>query len=253
MVVGTVLVIFAIGLYALPDAFAELTITDDATGGDCSTVGTWDAGTRTCTFTSDVSESITILANNLTLEGNGHTLDSGALTEEDICNSNGSFYDERLGITFNAKTNIVIKNFTIKNFCTGMEFTNSVNNSFLDNTITDNYNSGIYIGSSNDNEISNNTFTNNGGHAIVIDYAVGDVISNNVFTDNGIRPYNGDLFVIHFHQSSSFSITGNTISTTSGPAENGIRAHLNSQDDASIIENNNSTPIKVNAINDFPK
>jgi len=250
VVVGAVLVIFAIGLYALPDAFAELTITDDATGGDCSTVGTWDAGTRTCTFTSDVSESIVIMVNNLTLNGNGHTLDSPASNHNQICNSNGQYYDEKSGISFNAKTNIVIKNFTIKNFCDGIKFANSINNSILDNTFIENWASGVYLGNSNDSIISNNVFTNNGYHGVVIDYANNDIISNNVFTSNGIA-YNGPQ--IQLHQSSSYSITGNTITTTtydrpSGQnlATSGIRAHMNENNGvASVIENNNISNVNT--------
>ena len=44
----------------IPNAFAEITITDDATGGECTTIGTWNSASKTCTLTSDVSETITI-------------------------------------------------------------------------------------------------------------------------------------------------------------------------------------------------
>ena len=101
------------GVLFVPNAFAEITITDDATGGDCATIGIWNNSTRTCTFTSDLSESVVVGANYLTLDGNGHTLDLGATSYNDVCQSYSSNYEERRAINFNAKTNLVIKNFKI--------------------------------------------------------------------------------------------------------------------------------------------
>ena len=143
----SVLVVSLIGILIIPNAFAEITITDDATGGDCASIGTWDSASRTCTFTSDLSEQVTVGANYITLDGNGHTLDR--LPETDCSTS----VPDRYGIHFNARTTLVIKNFIIKNFCDGMNFTNSINNSILDNTITNNYGDGIYIANSNNNII----------------------------------------------------------------------------------------------------
>jgi len=80
---GTKLVRMKILLYILavcmvgviiPNAFAEITITDDATGGGCTTIGTWDSASKTCTLTSDVSEQITIGSDGITLDGNSHTI-----------------------------------------------------------------------------------------------------------------------------------------------------------------------------------
>jgi len=147
-----------------------------------------------------LTESVEVGANNLTLDGNGHTLDGQGNCSE------GS------GIHFNARTTLVIKNFTIKNFCDGMNFTNSISNSILDNTITNNSHEGIFIQNSNDNLISNNVFTNNGYEGLEISYSVDDVISNNVFTDNG---EDNAFWALRIHYSDGFTITGNTVSSTS--------------------------------------
>ena len=147
-----------------------------------------------------MTESVEVGANNLTLDGNGHTLDGQGNCSE------GS------GIHFNARTTLVIKNFTIKNFCDGMNFTNSISNSILDNTITNNSHEGIFIQNSNDNLISNNVFTNNGYEGLEISYSVDDVISNNVFTDNG---EDNAFWALRIHYSDGFTITGNTVSSTS--------------------------------------
>ena len=58
----------------VPSAFAY-TITDDATGGDCSTIGTWDSASKTCTLTTDVLGNIVINSDDIILDGDGHTLD----------------------------------------------------------------------------------------------------------------------------------------------------------------------------------
>ena len=49
-------------------------IADNATGGDCATIGTWDVPTKTCTLTQDVFETIQIDSNGVTLDGNGYTI-----------------------------------------------------------------------------------------------------------------------------------------------------------------------------------
>src|SRR5262245_60115131 len=44
-------------------------------GGDCSSIGKWDAASKTCTLTGDLTgESIQIAGDGITLDGAGHTL-----------------------------------------------------------------------------------------------------------------------------------------------------------------------------------
>ena len=57
----------------VPSAFAY-TITDDATDGDCSTIGTWDSASKTCTLSGDLTEGITIGSSYITLDGNNHSI-----------------------------------------------------------------------------------------------------------------------------------------------------------------------------------
>lgn len=50
-----------------------LTIRDDNFGGDCTLVGMWDAVTKTCTLTQDLSGvNIAIYSSNITFDGDGH-------------------------------------------------------------------------------------------------------------------------------------------------------------------------------------
>ena len=57
---------------------SEYTISDDATGGDCTTIGTWNSGTKTCTLTGNVTvndiHGIEIHSDGITLDGGGYTL-----------------------------------------------------------------------------------------------------------------------------------------------------------------------------------
>ena len=85
----SILAVAMIGLM-IPNAFSanpEITITNDSTGGDCTTIGTWNSNTRTCTLTSDVSTPIVITGCGMTLDGNGHTVNippQGFNTENEL-------------------------------------------------------------------------------------------------------------------------------------------------------------------------
>ena len=100
----SVLVVFLVGVM-IPNAFAELIITDDATGGGCTTIGTWDSASKTCTLTSDVSEPITIDSDGITLDGNNHTV---TMTDK-IHNQ-----EAENGVSSSNDKDITIKNFNIE-------------------------------------------------------------------------------------------------------------------------------------------
>ena len=92
---------------------------------------------------------------------------------------------------------------------------------------------------------SYNVFTDNYKHGLWIGYSVDDVISNNVFTDNGANQYN-TYWSLYIGSSDGFSITGNTISSTSTTPVNyqeqhnkGIRVDLSDNDGTALVENNN--------------
>ncbi|MFA6566412.1 MAG: hypothetical protein WCT48_06725, partial [Candidatus Paceibacterota bacterium] len=42
------------------------------TGGDCASIGNWNQTTKTCALKQDISETVQIDGNNITLDGNGH-------------------------------------------------------------------------------------------------------------------------------------------------------------------------------------
>lgn len=103
-------------------------IKDDATGGECSVIGTWDATTKTCTLSQDLSQGIIIDSNNIILDGSGRTI-TGSNT------GNGVYLLSRTGVT--------IKNLNIDKFNYGILLWWSSNNTMTDNTASNNNSSGI--------------------------------------------------------------------------------------------------------------
>jgi len=49
-------------------------INDNTTGWDCSSIGTWNAVTKTCILTTDLTGKIEIYSDFITLDGNSHTI-----------------------------------------------------------------------------------------------------------------------------------------------------------------------------------
>lgn len=60
--------------YALTTATVSGWIVDDATGGDCTQFGIWNAMAKTCTMTADTEGTMQIMSDGVTLDGNGHTI-----------------------------------------------------------------------------------------------------------------------------------------------------------------------------------
>jgi hypothetical protein len=56
------------GLFCLPILLAQAAVlSDDAMGGDCTTIGLWQAAHKTCTLSTGVAETVVIASDDLTL------------------------------------------------------------------------------------------------------------------------------------------------------------------------------------------
>lgn len=163
-------------------------IHDDATGGDCATIGIWNSSTKTCILTTDVNGAIQIDADGITLDGDGHTL---------------TVEGPSTGIYFNKKTGITIKNFNINKFFSGIYSYDSNNIALIDNTLLDNYIGIRLLYSKNsaiiDNNISNNRFGIYIGH------------SNNITLMNNTSSSNS--YGIYLPSSNNNTVTNNTVSS----------------------------------------
>ena len=152
-------------------------IRDDATGGDCTSFGTWNSATKTCTMTTDLTEGIQIASSGVTLDGNGRTI-------------TGSNILQSIGLSLPGRSGVTIKNLNVIQFSTGVYLSNSNNNYLIGNNANSNNEDGIFLEYySNNNTLIGNNASNNGGN-----YA-----SNNGFYDG-----------IFLSQSSDNNLTNNT-------------------------------------------
>jgi parallel beta-helix repeat protein len=114
-------------------------ISDNATGGDCISIGIWDPSEKTCTLTTDLAETIQIDSDGIILDGNGHLV-TGSKTGR--------------GVYFTDRKYVTIKNLNVTQFSVGIEIYNSSFSNIKENNVFNN----IYdfrLLYSNDNEIIN--------------------------------------------------------------------------------------------------
>ena len=163
-------------------------IKDDASGGDCNLIGTWDATKKTCTLNADLNETIQIDSDNIILDGDGHEISGGNT-------GSGIYFQEKFGIT--------IKNTTLRNFSRGISFRYSYQNILNNNSIS-NTHEGISGWYSANNTLSKNKFLSN-SDGICLYYSDNNNLSNNIILNNN---YDG----VGFYNSSNNTFVGNTVS-----------------------------------------
>ncbi len=117
-------------------------IVNDATGGDCAAIGTWDPGTLTCTLTTDLSESMEIDSDGITIDGGGH-ITNGSQT------GNGIYLGDRSGIT--------VRNMRIENFSFGVYLNGGSDNHIEKNDFIDDEYQAVVLYDSNANTVADNT------------------------------------------------------------------------------------------------
>lgn len=138
-------------------------------------------------LTGNINGSIVVEKNNITIDGNGYTLQAGIGT----------------GIYLFGRESVAVRNTQIKTFGYGIMLNSSSNNHINGNNITENHGDGIYIYSSNYNSISGNNITDNGNGIVLGSYSNYNRISENKIANNG--------FGINLWDSSNNSISGNNI------------------------------------------
>jgi parallel beta-helix repeat protein len=137
---------------------------------------------------------LVIGADNITLDGNGHTI-SGTLAEETYgIYSNGKsgitirnciITNFDLGIRFDSVSNSTIANNLIMNNTDGAFLYDSSNNVFHSNTVSDNKNSGLFVYVySNNNTLFNNTMSDNGENGLEMLASYFNTIYNNTVSND---------------------------------------------------------------------
>jgi parallel beta-helix repeat protein len=158
---------------AASPSFAQ-NIRDDATGGDCATIGTWVAETKTCLLGQHlvVPSTITILDDNITLDGNGFSL-YGPI-------SFGT------GITVSGRSGVTIQNITVAAWVTGIAFIGGSNNAVRNSRSEGNVGgAGIYLLGCTDSMLEGNFVQANRGEGIRLDSgSSGNTVRYNTLMDN---------------------------------------------------------------------
>ena len=117
-------------------------ISNNSTGGDCASIGVWNASILTCTLTTDLIETVEIDGDGITLDGAGHT-STGSHT------GSGVYLDERSEVT--------IKNMRFRDFSFGISLNASVGTHIEDNIFENNDYQAIVYYNSNKNTASRNS------------------------------------------------------------------------------------------------
>jgi parallel beta-helix repeat protein len=158
-------------------AGAQFRIKDDATGGDCKAqIGTWDVLTKTCTFTGNVAGTISVDANDITLEGDGHTL-KPALGGPAI-----------VGLTIAGRTGVTVRKLSVERFSQNILIRGGSGNEIQKCTVrasTVRLRGAIFLERTRSNTVAGNTAIGNLGFGIELLDAHGNTVRGNVLHDNG--------------------------------------------------------------------
>lgn len=165
------------------DVYGIKIIKDDSTGGGCSTFGTWNTETKTCTLTSNVNEEIDILSNWITLDGNNYSINGTSVHRSESQVNSCVYLDAKIGVTI---TNIKILGGCIF----GIQLIDSHQNIISNLQILGTTGGvGIMLHNSDDNQILNNILTN-----VVAGMSIGGInnqIEGNKLTGQGAIEYGG--------------------------------------------------------------
>jgi parallel beta-helix repeat protein len=121
----------------------------------------------TYTFTNNISDSIAVERDNIVVDGAGYTVQGTRA------------YDSK-GITLLERSNVTIKNMTIKAFDYGIYLTNSYNNKMVGNNVTNNHYDGITLYYSLNNAVSGNNITENMPGISLYDSSYNSILGNNI-------------------------------------------------------------------------
>ncbi len=168
-------------------------ISDDPTGGDCGLVGIWDATTKTCTLTQDLSETVQIDANGITLNCANHVISgTGGSTGILVFFTNGVTVEncevQNFGTGIRIDSSIschVINNF-VHNSSTGILLRSSAGSMLIDNFVSDGFFGIILFFRNSSTTMIGNTMTNNTANFFIKSSLPGGQYENTIDTSNTV-------------------------------------------------------------------
>ncbi len=245
-------VVFAVlSLIIVQSAVADevqgfVTILDNATGGDCPTVGKWNATTKTCKLTKDIDLSVSG-GNGIIIEGDGITL---------LCNghsitgdgSNGSTGIEVPGMSF-----VTIKYCNVQNFDTGIFLNNSSYSTVSYNTANSNSRVGIYLVQSNSNTVNNNTANSNFLVGIQLTISSSNAVNNNTTDSNlfiGLELLSSDSNTMNNNTTDSNLVGGINLTGSGSNTMNNNTANSNGDFGIAVDAFSHSNTVNNNTADD---
>lgn len=153
-------------------------------------IGTWDAGTRAYTLTTDVYETIQVDQDNLTLDGGG-------------MNMIGSGPGSGSGVYLFGRTGVTLKNLNVQNFNTGIYLYGSTRNCVADNAVCGN-SQGILAYSCFDNVLADNVVADNYYGILVQNWC-----ENNTLTGNSAESNDAGIWL--YNACDGNTLTGNAV------------------------------------------
>jgi len=143
---------------------------------DCSNYGIWETSTQTCTLTQDVTSTIEIDADNITLDCNGHQIKNEYWISNPILTHGIYFWD---------KKGVIIKNCGISGFDYGILFSYCSDIKIVGSKILRPYGEGLRIQFSRENEIFGNEILDSSRGGLIIYESSGNRLRENSFKNNG--------------------------------------------------------------------
>jgi parallel beta-helix repeat protein len=138
-------------------------------------------------LTDDVTSSsggvcIDIRADDVVLDGNGAVV-AGNASADNATDSVGISVG-----TGDELSDVTVSNVTVRDWSTGVRWTNVSDGTLIDSTVTANTGDGVVINDSTDATLTNNTVTDNGDDGIDVTDVDGLVAADNTLSGNGGLP-----------------------------------------------------------------
>ena len=194
-------------LVFIENAQAIQIIKDDATGGDCEKIGTWNQGAKTCVLNQDLDESVVIADEGITFDGDNNEI---------VGNGQGN------GIEVRHVKRVKIKNTKISKFIRGINIKSGGDHWIEKNVFSGlgagapqgRFASGIVVERSSGNWIGGNTFKDLNSSGVQVSRA-----SNNIVYDN---TFNNVFFAVYFTGVKFSNVEDNKIQGVQNTAGKGI-------------------------------
>ncbi len=215
-------------------------IVDDATGGECTLIGTWSVPTKTCVMTTDLT------TDTVSIDSNGITFDGDSVSPHSIT---GAGLGGTSGVRSTAPLNVVVQNVVVDNFDFAISFfgVNSTSLIVQNCTLQNNLSGGISLNDDTDSQILDNTFINNGAGGVADGNSLRSVYMRNSFLTSSpgilfqnVAVASGDFVVSNNQFTLAAGEFGVTISSLNGTG-NRIGGNNTFTGDGTAISYNGAT------------